>query len=67
MIDTSEKFCGTCKSVKFTEEFNARSDSKDGKAYKCRDCTKLYNKLRYAEQRDILSCMVCVQLLGVTV
>ena len=41
MIDTSEKFCGTCKSVKFTEEFNARSDSKDGKAYKCRDCTKL--------------------------
>ena len=52
MIDTSEKFCGTCKSVKFTEEFNARSDSKDGKAYKCRDCTKLYNKVRYAEQRD---------------
>ena len=52
MIDTSEKFCGTCKSVKFTEEFNARSDSKDGRAYKCRDCTKLYNKVRYAEQRD---------------
>ena len=52
MIDTSEKFCGTCKSVKFTEEFNARSDSSDGKSYKCRDCTKLYNKVRYAEQRD---------------
>ena len=45
MIDTSEKFCGTCKSVKFNEEFNVRSDSKDGRAYKCRDCTKLYNKV----------------------
>ena len=52
MTDTSEKFCGTCKSVKFSEEFNLRSDSKDGRAYKCIDCAKLYNKVRYAEQRD---------------
>tara|TARA_Y100001951_G_scaffold6791_1_gene4269 strand:+ start:46 stop:609 length:564 start_codon:yes stop_codon:yes gene_type:complete len=50
--DSSEKFCGTCKTVKFAEEFNLRSDSHDGRAYKCKDCTKLYNQKRYAVQRD---------------
>ncbi len=50
--DSSEKFCGTCKSVKFSEEFHLRSTSKDGRAYTCKDCVKLYNKKRYVDQRE---------------
>ena len=46
------KFCGTCKTVRSLESFCQRSESKDGRSYKCRGCTKSYNRKRYAEQRD---------------
>ena len=52
MIDTPEKFCGTCKSVKSVDGFHLRGTSKDGRAYTCKDCVKLYNKKRYIDQRE---------------
>ena len=51
LFDGSEKFCGTCKAVKFASEFHLRSGSNDGRAYKCKDCAK-YNRKRYIVQRD---------------
>ena len=50
--DNSEKFCSSCKTVKFVDEFHLRSTAKDGKAYTCKDCVKLYNKKRYLDQRE---------------
>tara|TARA_R110002051_G_scaffold175164_3_gene245212 strand:- start:604 stop:1188 length:585 start_codon:yes stop_codon:yes gene_type:complete len=48
----SEKFCGSCKTVKFVDEFHSRDTSKDGKAYNCKDCVRVYNKKRYVDQRE---------------
>ncbi len=42
MIKSTKKYCGGCHAVKPRTEFNKRTASKDGLAYRCRTCTKRY-------------------------
>jgi hypothetical protein len=38
-----EKWCGLCSSLKPLEEFYRRSASKDGRSYRCKDCSNANN------------------------
>lgn len=38
----TEKYCGGCRAVKPRSEFNKRAASPDGRAFRCRSCTKRY-------------------------
>ncbi len=46
------KYCGICATTKLQSDFHKNSGSKDGFAYRCKECNKLYNREYAAKNRS---------------
>lgn len=47
-----KKICSKCKNEKFLNEFNKKSESKDGLNSQCRECNKEYLKNHYINNKE---------------
>lgn len=62
------KKCCQCKTVKKIEEFQKRSDAKDGRAYFCKECAKIRRKNRQKRYKELSKdvhekiCSICGKL-----
>ena len=44
------KYCGSCETEKDISEFGKRAASKDGLAFKCKSCQRVYDKARSKDE-----------------
>jgi len=54
MTDELTKICTTCGRELPLSEFGKNKPMKDGLDYKCKECKKEYNKLRYEQNTDVI-------------
>lgn len=52
MKTRKRKQCGTCKRYLGLDKFGQNKDKLDGLSYKCKECTRAYNRIHYANNID---------------